>query len=238
MGRLAGVAAAVLVMAAGGQASVWAQGGKTTTYPVVPLKVEVASASIPGDPGIWGDELGPYENGAADGTTANIDKYGNLIIAFGRIVRFAFADPVPPGDSNVRAVSGDYITYISTLANGVALQNIALGGQHCIRLNWSYEIPGGYFRLGFHRGFDLNAPDGTSYAVVTRLDPDNWALEPKAETECRTFANGTFATNTFKNPDSHASVFTQVMQKGKWVVAKYGTYVLPFRLTLTRQTLP
>ncbi len=226
MTRLAGVAAAVLVLAAGGQASVWAQGGKTPTYPVVPLSVMIEAAVNPDSPGpgIWGDGA-PYVNGATDGTTANLDKYGNLIVSFGRGVRFDYSLNLA---GNGGAVSGLYDdSYISTLGQvpRTPLQNLGLQQSQCIKLNWQYDVTGGMLRHGFNRGFDQSVQDDTSYAVVTRNDENTWLVEPTGGVEC----------GSYNNPDSVALVFSQVSRKGKWVVTEYGRYSLPFKLTLTGQ---
>jgi hypothetical protein len=219
MRRLAGIAVAAMLLAAGGQATVWAQGGKQPKLAAVPLSVEVVTDQTMR---ITSDGSGPYIDGV-DGTRANIDQYGNLIIAFGRPVVFDYSEPAD-GTGDPRAVSGSYSSYISTLANGVAMQNVSPGTPHCIRLNWQYDIPNGFFRFGFHRGFTLDDPDDTSYAVVTRVDLNTWEVEPRAGT-----------CGTFTNPDSVASVFTQVTQRGKWIVEEYGQYRMPFRLVLNRK---
>jgi hypothetical protein len=219
MTRLAGFTVAALLLASGGQATVWAQGGKIPTYPVVPLSVMVET----GDSWKITGDGSAYENAAPDGTTANIDKYGNLIISFGRPVTFDYSTP-PPGAGGVSGVVAYDNSYISTLnAGGKALQNLLTGESQCIKLNWQYDIAGGWMRHGFNRGFDQSVQDDTSYAVVTRTD-DAWIVEP-ADGFC----------GSYPNPDSVALVFSQVSRKGKWVITEYGRYSLPFRLTLTRK---
>lgn len=215
MTRLAGVAAAALVMVAGGQATAWAQ-GKTTTYPVVPLSVEVANTTaekIRGDGGL-------YENGAPDGTTANIDKYGNLIIKFGREVTFEYGPGASPG-----LASGDYDnSYISTLnAGGTPLQNLIEGLPQCIKLNWQYDVSGGWLRHGFQRTYiePTTSSDPSSFAVVTRTE-SGWLIEPSTTDSCGSSSNRI------------AHVFRQ-STKGKVAFTDYGFYSLPFRLVLTPQ---
>jgi hypothetical protein len=222
MTRLTGITAAASLLVFGGQATVWAQGGKTPTYPAIPLSVMVEV----GDPWKITGDGSAYVNGAPDGTTANIDKYGNLIITFGRPITFDYSEP--PG--GVGPISGDYDTsYVSTLnAGGKALQNLTFSESHnesqCIKLNWQYDIPSGWMRHGFNRGFDQYAQDNTSYVVVTRTGEETWMVEPAAG-----------ACGSYTNPAGVAKVFSQVSRKGKWVVTEYGNYSLPFKLTLTRK---
>jgi hypothetical protein len=211
----------------GGQFAVHGQGGKPRTFTPVSLSVEVANTSaqrIKGDEGLF------YEDGAPDGTTANIDKYGNLIISFGRSITLEYGTPLDPGEP----ISGDYDnSYISTLnAGGKALQSLDDGESQCIKLNWQYDIPGGWLRHGFNRVEDPSVQDDTSFAVVTRADLNTWMVEPVEPAAGFCGVDG--------NPDSVARVFSQVQvsSKGKRVVTEatdYGKYSLPFKLTLTRK---
>ena len=218
MTRLAGIMAAAVLLAFGGPATVWAQGGKPSTFTPVPLSVNVANTTaerIRGDGSL-------YENGAPDGTTATIDKYGNLIIRFGRPITFVYGED----EGTAGPTSGDYdSSYVSTLnAGGKALQSLDVSESQCIRLNWQYDIPGGWMRHGFNRGFDQYAHDDTSYAVVTYDGEDTWMVEPAA-----------VLCGSYANPAGVAKVFSQVSRKGKSVVTEYGNYSLPFKLTLTRK---
>ena len=221
MRRLAGITVAAMLLVAGGQATVWAQGGKTPKLAAVPLSVEIVND---GTTRISGD--GPYVDGV-DGTRANIDQYGNLIIAFNSPVTFDYGIPGEGDPDDTLSGLISYPTsYISTLANSGPMQSLGEGASQCVRLNWSHDIPGGYLRHGFHRGFDLSIdpdPDTTSYAVVTRAAGEaKWVIEPKAA-QC----------GSFVNPEGVASVFSQVSRRGKWVLVDYGVYRLPFRLVLT-----
>jgi hypothetical protein len=216
MRRLAEAAVAVSILVLSGQAPVWAQGGKTPKLAAVPLSVEIIDD---GSTRITGD--GPFVDGLA-GTRANIDQHGNLIIAFGGPVTFDYSEPVS-GDVLESPIVSYATSYISTLSSSGPIQTLGEGLSQCVRLNWSHEIPGGYLRHGFHRRYDLLWPDTTSYAVVTRVAGEmKWIVEPKEGT-C-------FGT---PNPDSVASMFTQVSERGRWRVIEYGEYRLPFRLVLT-----
>jgi len=224
MRRLAEAAVAVSILVLSGQAPVWAQGGKTPTYPVVPLIVEINDQVSSGaEAKIKGDGMGAYYNGAPDGTIASIDKYGNLIIKFGRQVMFSYGEP----EGSTGPTSGGYAnSYISTLnAGGRPLQNLATGERQCIKLNWQYDAAGRTLRHGFNRDFYLTVDDGTSYAVVTRSDPDTWMIEPTGSVNCA----------GYPNPEGEALVFSQTTKGRLAVETTFGEYLLPFRLTLFRQ---
>lgn len=212
-----------------------AQGGKTTKYPVVPLSVVIDSVVTPtptnlsGIPAITGDGLA-YEDGEARLRTV-IDEYGNLILAFGRDVYFQYGDPEEGTRSDQvqdepesGLKSNAYISSLRRTGEG-PLQLLAPGRSQCVRLNWQYDHPaGGWWRHGFNRGSN-HLDNGTSYAVVTRVDDNVWTVEPRGGQHCG-----------FTNRDSVAQVFTQRTVKGKTVFVDYGDYYLPFKLTLTRKT--
>jgi hypothetical protein len=199
---------------------------KPGTYLPVPLEVTIAS-----DLGlkITGDSS-PYVNGQ-EGTTANFDKYGNLIVSFGRPVCFDYGvseveNPPPTGCYNN--------SYISTLPKQPkqegdgALQNLAKGSSQCVQLNWHFrDASNVLWRNGFHRDpFPPEPQPEASYAVVTRTDADTWEVEPRAFS-CQEYGP--------LDPAGMARVFTHESVRGKTVYTDYGLYSLPFRLTLTRQ---
>jgi hypothetical protein len=195
---------------------------KPVAYSPVPLSVTIENADLK----VTGDGL-PYVNGQA-GTTANFDKFGNLIVSFGRPVYFDYAgfEDAPTGWYNN--------SYISTVRmqpeDGGALQNLLEGdSSQCVQLNWQFRDGSNVlWRNGFHRDRDLpGSQDGTSYAVVTRTGIATWEVEPRAYFQCSGYTN--------PNSAGMASVFTQESVRGKWVYTEYGTGSLPFRLTLTRQ---
>jgi len=193
---------------------------KPVTYSPVPLKVTIESGLQ-----ITADDDSPYENGQG-GTTANFDKYGNLIVSFGRPVCFNYdvdgvEDPPPPGCYN-----NSYISTVPKQQGDGALQELGLGLSQCVQLNWQFrDASNVLWRNGFHRNRDLPGPQaGTSYAVVTRTDADTWEVEPRA-----------LSCPGYDNPAGMARVFTQESDRGKWVYTDYGLYSLPFHLTLTRQ---
>ncbi len=228
---LAGVA-----MGIAAAASIEAQGGKPRKLAAVPLSVVVESTTANLDARITGDGL-PYEDGAADGTRARIDDHGNLIISFGREVHFDYGQVVEDLRPEDEPVSGWYdASYISSVnAWAPPLQQLAVGTSQCIKLNWQRDLPdGGWFRLGFNRGPDVTLRDDTAYAVVTRVNQDVWSVEPTGGVTCVT--GETNASGPYVNPDATALVFTQQSSRGRWVYTFYGTYRLPFRLTLTRKT--
>ena len=192
---------------------------KPVTYSPVPLKVTI-------EPGLQitaGDVL-PYVNGQG-GTTANFDKYGNLIVSFGRPVCFEYVVKgveVPP----TGCYNNSYISTVPKQQGDGALQELDPGLSQCVQLNWQFrDASNVLWRNGFHRNRDLPGPqDGTSYAVVTRTDADTWEVEPRA-----------LSCPGYDNPAGMARVFTQESVRGKWVYTDYNLYSLPFRLTLTRQ---
>ena len=192
---------------------------KPVTYSPVPLKV-----TIEPDLQITADYASPYENGQG-GTTANFDKYGNLIVSFGRPVCFDYGVDgveVPP----TGCYNNSYISTVPQQQGDGALQELGLGSSQCIQLNWQFrDASNVLWRNGFHRNRDLPGPqDGTSYAVVTRTDADTWEVEPRA-----------LSCSGYNNPAGVAGVFTHESVRGKTVYTDYGLYSLPFRLTLTRQ---
>jgi hypothetical protein len=174
--------------------------------------------------GITGDGQ-PYDHGAADGTTASLDRYGNLIVSFGRPVTFDYSDLLEGlGGAPSGSYDGSYISTVPQQAGDGALQNLAENASQCIQLNWQFrDAANVLWRNGFHRDRDLPDQGGTSYAVVTRTTPESWEVEPLPG-----WCGG------YLNPDRVASVWTHLMAKGKNVYTDYGKYRLPFRLTLTQ----
>jgi hypothetical protein len=238
MRRLAEAAVAVSILVLSGQAPVWAQGGKTPKLAAVPLSVVIESAVTPtalnpeGVAAITGDG-DPYVDGEMFPLRANFDGYGNLIIAFGRLVRFEYGSPLSgtrPAGVTGGPVSGWHSgAYISTLnrSGELPLQTLAFGASQCVKLNWQYDHPdGGWWLHGYNRGFDQKE-NGTSYAVVHREGPDVWTVEP---------LGGSGLCGPVTNPESTASVSTQRTVKGKWEIINYGNYFVPFKLTLTRKS--
>ena len=194
---------------------------KPVTYSPVPLKVTIDSSLQ-----ITAEDGSPYENGQG-GTTANFDKYGNLIVSFGRPVCFDYGvygveDP-PTGCYN-----NSYISTVPKQQGDGALQELGLGLSQCVQLNWQFrDASNVLWRNGFHRNRDLpGSQAGTSYAVVTRTDADTWEVEPRADN---------LSCPGYDNPAGMARVFTQESVRGKWVYTDYGLHSLSFRLTLTRQ---
>lgn len=220
--RTTAISVALIAFGAG---SVPTETAPKTTHPVVPLSVvvEPLGSDLTTDTRITGDGQ-PYVDGDADGTAAAIDKYGNLIVSFGRAVSFDYSAVLSGGG----APSGDHdASYISTVpreAGDGALQNLTTLSSQCVQLNWQFrDASGVLWRNGFHRDRDLPSQGGTSYAIVTRIDNDTWQVEP-----------ATFPCGTLTNPAGIARVFTQMSVRGKWVYTDYGTHSLSFRLTLTR----
>jgi hypothetical protein len=192
---------------------------KPVTYSPVPLKVTIESGLQ-----ITAGDDSPYENGQG-GTTANFDKYGNLIVSFGRPVCFDYGvygveDP-PTGCYN-----NSYISTVPEQQGDGALQELDPGLSQCVQLNWQFrDASNVLWRNGFHRNRDLpGSQDGTSYAVVTRTDADTWEVEPRV-----------LSCSGYENPDGMARVFTHELVRGKTVYTDYDLHSLPFRLTLTRQ---
>jgi hypothetical protein len=195
---------------------------KPGTYSPVPLSVTIegVQSDLLSPTRVTGDDS-PYVNGQG-GTTANLDKYGNLIVSFGRPVCFDYGGVgyAPSGCYN-----NSYISTVPKQSEGGALQNLTEGSSQCIQLNWQFRDGSNVlWRNGFHRDRDLPSQDGTSYAVVTRTGADEWEVEPRA-----------FSCLLYDNPAGIARVFTHEFVRGTTVYTDYGLYSLPFRLTLTRQ---
>jgi hypothetical protein len=204
-----------------------AQGGKPPKLTPYALSVTVEQMPTVDAPGIFGDGL-PYVHGDADGSEATFDQYGNLIIRFGRPITFQYTDPqlgavpVPSG-----MFDGSFVSTLRRTGEG-PLQALAVASSQCVKMNWQYDRgEGGWWRHGFNRGFDSAMQDDTSHAVVTRVDPTTWTVEPASNTSCS-------GAPTYLELDAVASVFTQVPDHRKWELVSYGYYRLPFRMTLTK----
>lgn len=124
--------------------------------------------------------------------------------------------------------------YISTVCPEVGtgfpcatpkIQEMAVGAEQCVQLNWEFtDVFGQAWRNGFHRNRDLPNQNGTAYGVVTRTDADSWIVEPRA------------ASCQGDNMPGIARTFRIETVKARFVYHDFGTFWLPFKLTLTRMT--
>ena len=140
---------------------------KPGTYSPVPLKVTIDPVTIDPDLKITPEYDSPYENGQG-GTTANFDKYGNLIVSFGRPVCFDYGvsagDDPPTGCYN-----NSYISTVPMQQGDGALQKLADGLSQCVQLNWQFrDASNVLWRHGFHR--DPPLPELQPETSVRRRD--------------------------------------------------------------------
>ena len=163
----------------------------------------------------------PYVNGQ-EGVSAQLDEWGNLIVAFGqRSVDFSFEHP------DLASASGSHVSsYIATRRSG-PLQSLAEGTSVCAEMNWVFRDAANEYKLLFQRdgGGPLADVDASAWAVVTRVDEDTWSLEPRA---CDAPPDGRFA-----GADYEAALMS-LPNRGKADVTAYGIEAMPFRLTLSR----
>jgi hypothetical protein len=224
-----------------------AQKGSVTSD--VRLRVSIAdrSATPPPDYRVESDGMGDYVDGV-DGVSARLDRYGNLLVNFqtdSRTVRRSvFFDyscaadlatsAITCGNSPAEPPTGfQGSAYISTVCREVGtglpcssprIQDMTIATGQCVQLNWEFTDGSGQsWRNGFHRNRDLPLQEGTAYAVVTRMDPDTWTVEPGAAS-CQTGMPGV------------ARTFRVETVKSKWLFHDLGTFWLPFKLTVTRMT--
>jgi len=208
----------------------------------VRLRVTIADRSLTEDYRVESDGMGDYVDGVV-GVSARLDRYGNLIVNFhadprtGRQVHFdyscttsatcGFPPAEPPSGLQDRA-------YISTVCREVGtglpcsspgIQEMPDGTEQCVQLNWEFtDVFGQSWRNGFHRNRDLPDQEGTAYGVVTRIDANTWTVEPRVA-DCQ---GG--------NMPGIARTFRIDTVRSKVVYTDFGTFWLPFKLTLTRIT--
>jgi hypothetical protein len=97
--------------------------------------------------------------------------------------------------------------------------------EQCVQLNWEFtDVLGQSWRNGFHRNRDLPRQEGTAYGVVARIDANTWTVEPRA------------AFCQAGNMPGVARTFRIETVRSKFVYHDFGTFWLPFKLTLTRMT--
>jgi hypothetical protein len=173
---------------------------------------------------ICSDGFGDYVDGQ-EGVSAQFDEWGNLIVSFGqRNVDFSFEH------SDLAGISGSHVSsYIATRFTP-ALQDLAEGEENsvCAEMNWVFRDATDQYKLLFQRdgGGPLADVDASAWAVVTRVGPDTWSLEPRA---CNPPPDG----RSIGADDSAAIV--SLPNRGKANVTSYGTEQMPFKLTLSRK---
>lgn len=217
----------------------------------VPIRVSIADRSstlppIPPDYLVESDGMGEYVDGV-DGVSARLDRYGDLIVNFQadprtgrRRVHFDYSCPANLATATVTC--GSYPVdpptglqdraYISTVCReigtgfpctGPKIQEMHDGTEQCVQLNWEFtDDVGQSWRNGFHRNRDLPNQAGTAYGVVTRIDANTWTVEPSG------------ASCQGDNMPGVARTFRIETVRSKFVSHDFGTFWLPFKLTLTR----
>ena len=99
-----------------------------------------------------------------------------------------------------------------------------VGQQQCLGLGWFIgEFTNSVYSVGYHYGRGNLA--NTSFVVVTRNDANTWTMEPGPQSFC---------SSTFFD-DNVGRVRASITVKGKTTDYDYGRYLMPFKLTLTRQ---
>ena len=199
-------------------------GQKPNTYTPIPLVVTMnacdvlRAAEICGD-GFDKDDLGntTYTDGQ-DGVAANIDQYGNVIIAFQTarapkmrwlVYKYGGATPAPPGVG-----SNHYFSTIR-LEPGRGLQTMDLNFPVNLGSCPQYVDDAGQYqyRHGFSRDCQSGLGAEGSPLVVTKFSLTTWEIEPATPAAARVFSvttKGRFQVQTF----------TPLME-------------LPFKMTLT-----
>lgn len=169
---------------------------------------------------ICSDGLGDYVDGQ-DGVSAQFDEWGNLIVSFGqRQVNFMF--------DNVDLPSGSHVSsYIATRFTP-ALQGLEDQQSVCAEMNWVFRDATDEYKLLFQRdgGGSLDDVNASAWAVVTRVGPDTWSLEPRA---CDAPPDGRLSGEDYK------AAIMSLPNRGKANVTSYGTEQMPFKLTLSRK---
>lgn len=166
------------------------------------------------------DGFGEYVDGQ-EGVSARLDEWGNLIVDFGqRDVRFTFDNDALPSGSYVNA-------YIATRRSG-PLQSLDVDASVCAEMNWVFNDGTTAYKLLFQRdgGGSWAYATLSAWAVVTRIGPDTWSLEPRA---CDAPPDGRDAGR-----DSVAALMS-LPNRGKAVVTDYLPEQMPFKLTLVAQ---
>jgi hypothetical protein len=158
----------------------------------------------------------------------NVD--GHFVFLSGsRTVEFLYSTPL--GDSlttrilpnseepaNVRART------FNTSEPYTNLQDMLIGQQQCLGLGWFIgQFTNSERSIGFRYGRGMLT--NTSFVIVQRTDLDNWVMEPAPQTMCST---------TFLQ-DNVTRIRDSETKRGKTTDYDYGRYVMPFKLTLTRQ---
>jgi hypothetical protein len=221
--RRFGCLALVLGAAAGYPALVAA--AKPGTVTAVPLKVTVLDFDSAGNPcRICSDGAGPYVDGV-DTVDASIDRYGNLIIDFGRVhqeVReLTFDYSLPVGTNSYPTPPTQVESYLSTITHpGGSIQEMAVGAQQCVQLQIAFVDGDGIY----HRNIFQRPPDNvTSYLVVTRMGNDTWEAEPK-DAPCNTAMGGHALVGKLITGPDILGPFTS-----------HGAFYLPFKMVLERK---
>jgi hypothetical protein len=217
---------------------VTADASKPQSLPRVPLTVTVDDIDSTGLPTqIRSDGFGPYVDGQ-DGVAASLDAYGDLIVDWqtrtsqARRVSFEYSRPhIPVGPPPPSHANGD--VYLASIAEPALprtpIQLMVAGSEQCVRLHWMSTLSdsNAQWRTSYRR--PANGPvQDSSYAVVTRVDADTWEVEPK-DAACNVdHLNGI-------TPIPTVATVIRAAIKGQFVAVDYGTYYMPFKLTLRRR---
>lgn len=170
-----------------------------------------------------------YSNGVASVSAVfNVD--GHFVFLSGiRTVEFLYSTPL--GDSlttRVLPASEEPATVRARTFNTsepyTNLQDMLIGQQQCLGLGWFIgQFTNSERSIGFRYGRGVLT--NTSFVIVQRTDLDNWVMEPAPQTMCST---------TFVQ-DNVTRIRDSETKRGKTTDYDYGRYLMPFKLTLSRQ---
>src|SRR5262249_41938271 len=165
-----------------------------------------------------------YSNGV-NSAQAVFGTYGHFVFSSGtRSVRFLYSDSLGdsltsrtlPASEEPTNVHGRTFNTSDPYTN---LQDMFIGQQKSLGLGWFIAERSIGFRYG--RGVLTN----TSFVIVSHPDNNTWIMQPSPQYPC----SGTFVQ------DNVARIRDAVTFHGKTTDYDYGRYVMPFKLTLTRQ---
>lgn len=170
-----------------------------------------------------------YSNGV-DSASAVFGVNGHFVFFSGaRAVRFLYSTSLGDSLTTKTLPSSEQPTAVrartfNTTDPYTNLQDMLIGQQQCLGLGWFIgEYTNSVRSVGFRYGRG-NLSD-TSFVLVTRNDENTWTMEAGPQSIC---------SSTFFD-DSVGRIRASVTVKGKTTDYDYGRYVMPFKLSLTRQ---
>ena len=170
-----------------------------------------------------------YANGVSS-VQAVFGTYGHFVFVSGsRAVKFFYLTSLGDSLTTKTLPSSEAPTQVRARTFNTSdvytnLQDMHVGQQQCLGMGW---IIGQYTNseraIGFRYGRGVLT--NTSFVIVTHLDDNTWTMEPAPQGMC---------SSTFLQ-DNVGRVRDAITVRGKTTDYDYGRYVMPFKLTLTRQ---